>query len=179
LILDEIKSLEIEQQDVVAHQKSMKKYLDSLGMLVQLKKNYACKDAIMQKRCVVESSEKRYKIQEVDLQCILQRLEWKLCREISSLQCKFEVRLEKIGGDDDDRELISILFIGKRQSTKLRVFFTIYESYPNVPLDIHIQTLIGGDKLDTDALQRFLQNSVSPGFSYATRLGTMFRRRTI
>jgi len=263
LILEEIKLLEIEQQDVVANQKSMKKYLDSLGMLVQLKKNHVGKDAIMQKRCVVESSEKRYKMQEAlscwlpkslsnkelvitfpggsmtnsscvefkalilqgdknvdfkavilpqeefyrqhcsaelrlfwnrrlvslcqeinefqvplvtDLQCILQRLEWKLCRldmicrEISSLQCKYEVRLEKIGGDDDDTELISILFIGKRQSTKLRVFFNIYESYPNAPLDIHIQTLIGGDKFDTDALYRFLQNSVSPGFSYATRL---------
>jgi hypothetical protein len=263
LTLGEIQSLEVEQQDLISHQNSMKKYLDALEVLVQLKKNSVSKDAIMQKRCVAESSEKRYKIQEAlscwlptslsskelvinfpggyithsaclevkalilqcdenvdfkaailpqeelhrqncsaevlllwnrrlaslcreineiqdslieDLQCTVQRLDWKLCRlnmmckEISSLQCKFEAKLENIGSQGDDTAIISILFIGKRQSTKLRVIFNMSESYPNAPLDIHIQTLIGGDKFDIDALLRHLQNTVSPGFSYATRL---------
>jgi hypothetical protein len=66
--------------------------------------------------------------------------------------------------------MLTFIFTGKKQSTKLRVSFNLHESYPNAPADICIQPLIGGDKFDVNALLRHLQNTVNPGFGYATRL---------
>ena len=125
-----------------------------------------------------------------EIKSMLHALQWQIGRmeliagELRTIQLKYETILESqvavheqsqmmiIANDDDASQsgfALTIDFTSKSMAAKLRVCFDINDSYPFSPMDVCMDTIIGHDCVDVDALGRQLMKNATPGFAYLSR----------
>jgi hypothetical protein len=102
---------------------------------------------------------------------ILQHVHWRMRRgeliskELNVLSSRHKTILERI---DSETIALTIDFVSRDESKKLRVCFDINECYPNSPMEVFLQPL-HGEGVRVKALSRHLQKTARPGFGYISR----------
>mmetsp|Transcript_38510 Transcript_38510/g.46472 ORF Transcript_38510/g.46472 Transcript_38510/m.46472 type:complete len:1869 (+) Transcript_38510:129-5735(+) len=114
-----------------------------------------------------------------EINTALQMFNWKVGRfeitanEICSLQClqsRYDITLQP--GHDDSFNL-KVKFMDQNRIPKLQASFDLDDSYPNSPLDMCLEPLLGETDVSIDSLSRYLLKNARPGCGYLTKICDM------